>query len=141
AHGVDCDVVAGGHDDGGALLVDAVEQVHDLGGGIRVEVAGGLVGKQDEWAVDGGAGDGHALLLAAGKFVREAVLLALQAPRFKGGRDQLFDVRALLADHLEGESDRSEEHTSELQSRFDLVCRLLLEKKKKNKRVQNKKKP
>src|SRR5699024_11941166 len=28
---------------------------------------------------------------------------------------------------------RSEEHTSELQSRFDLVCRLLLEKKKQNK--------
>src|SRR5699024_11273479 len=27
---------------------------------------------------------------------------------------------------------RSEEHTSELQSRFDLVCRLLLEKKKTN---------
>src|SRR5207249_9608703 len=27
-------------------------------------------------------------------------------------------------------SVRSEEHTSELQSRFDLVCRLLLEKKK-----------
>src|SRR5437868_11557813 len=29
------------------------------------------------------------------------------------------------------ELQRSEEHTSELQSRFDLVCRLLLEKKKK----------
>src|SRR5207302_8312982 len=29
---------------------------------------------------------------------------------------------------------RSEEHTSELQSRENLVCRLLLEKKKKNKR-------
>src|SRR2546421_8903635 len=29
---------------------------------------------------------------------------------------------------------RSEEHTSELQSRSDLVCRLLLEKKKKNER-------
>src|SRR5699024_11556164 len=28
------------------------------------------------------------------------------------------------------EQARSEEHTSELQSRFDLVCRLLLEKKK-----------
>src|SRR5207249_11464238 len=28
-------------------------------------------------------------------------------------------------------STRSEEHTSELQSRFDLVCRLLLEKKNK----------
>src|SRR5699024_1410232 len=31
---------------------------------------------------------------------------------------------------LEAAWDRSEEHTSELQSRFDLVCRLLLEKKK-----------
>src|SRR5207247_8470242 len=30
---------------------------------------------------------------------------------------------------------RSEEHTSELQSRVDLVCRLLLEKKKKNKNI------
>src|SRR5207249_9583950 len=30
---------------------------------------------------------------------------------------------------------RSEEHTSELQSRFDLVCRLLLEKKKKIKQT------
>src|SRR5207247_9714705 len=29
-------------------------------------------------------------------------------------------------------AERSEEHTSELQSRVDLVCRLLLEKKKKN---------
>src|SRR5438874_5586671 len=31
---------------------------------------------------------------------------------------------------------RSEEHTSELQSRRDLVCRLLLEKKKKKKKQQ-----
>src|SRR5688572_32477044 len=30
--------------------------------------------------------------------------------------------------------DRSEEHTSELQSQSNLVCRLLLEKKKKNKK-------
>src|SRR5690349_23560844 len=37
-----------------------------------------------------------------------------------------------LAEALEGR-DRSEEHTSELQSRRDLVCRLLLEKKKKKK--------
>src|SRR5438034_4993718 len=33
--------------------------------------------------------------------------------------------------HL-GDKHRSEEHTSELQSHSDLVCRLLLEKKKKN---------
>src|SRR5690606_41951092 len=31
---------------------------------------------------------------------------------------------------LEGDPERSEEHTSELQSRENLVCRLLLEKKK-----------
>src|SRR2546422_6140768 len=35
---------------------------------------------------------------------------------------------------------RSEEHTSELQSRLHLVCRLLLEKKKKNKKRNNKEK-
>src|SRR5438132_9090162 len=32
---------------------------------------------------------------------------------------------------------RSEEHTSELQSHSDLVCRLLLEKKKKEKRIKD----
>src|SRR2546430_11714814 len=32
---------------------------------------------------------------------------------------------------------RSEEHTSELQSQSNLVCRLLLEKKKKNQRTRN----
>src|SRR5699024_11698189 len=37
----------------------------------------------------------------------------------------------LIASSLVNQSKkRSEEHTSELQSRFDLVCRLLLEKKK-----------
>src|SRR5260221_5178814 len=33
---------------------------------------------------------------------------------------------------------RSEEHTSELQSHSDLVCRLLLEKKKRNAKTRNK---
>src|SRR3712207_6860013 len=36
----------------------------------------------------------------------------------------------VLARRAEGLRDRSEEHTSELQSRQYLVCRLLLEKKK-----------
>src|SRR5207248_10342849 len=35
-----------------------------------------------------------------------------------------------LTPALEDASERSEEHTSELQSPYDLVCRLLLEKKK-----------
>src|SRR2546422_7630257 len=40
--------------------------------------------------------------------------------------------RSLHAAELEG---RSEEHTSELQSRLHLVCRLLLEKKKKKRQT------
>src|SRR5439155_16551402 len=39
--------------------------------------------------------------------------------------------RVLLSDGTDAETVRSEEHTSELQSRGHLVCRLLLEKKKK----------
>src|SRR2546422_3811634 len=42
--------------------------------------------------------------------------------------------------NIQGDGDRSEEHTSELQSRLHLVCRLLLEKKKKkqdNKELSN----
>src|SRR2546421_9541908 len=53
------------------------------------------------------------------------------------GREPVLAVY-LLAVGLEGgkallELGRSEEHTSELQSRSDLVCRLLLEKKKNTK--------
>src|SRR5207249_12312936 len=43
-------------------------------------------------------------------------------------------TEVLRGEHIDLSEDeyynRSEEHTSELQSRFDLVCRLLLEKKK-----------
>src|SRR5437773_9148281 len=48
-----------------------------------------------------------------------------------------INLRMLSTDSLEkrlgsfGAASRSEEHTSELQSHHDLVCRLLLEKKKK----------
>src|SRR5699024_5893515 len=48
-------------------------------------------------------------------------------------RDELLFIEQFRIGALEDErSPRSEEHTSELQSRFDLVCRLLLEKKKMN---------
>src|SRR3712207_8842404 len=40
-------------------------------------------------------------------------------------------ARSGAADGEKADDDRSEEHTSELQSRQYLVCRLLLEKKKK----------
>src|SRR2546421_2074794 len=50
--------------------------------------------------------------------------------RLEEGADLRLIERALLVQMRE----RSEEHTSELQSRSDLVCRLLLEKKKKKTR-------
>src|SRR5437870_10221553 len=62
----------------------------------------------------GAAGDGD----ARRGDLRRAAATAHQAARLRGSR--------------RGE-DRSEEHTSELQSRGHLVCRLLLEKKKKKK--------
>src|SRR5438105_9282622 len=57
------------------------------------------------------------------------------------GRPDTVGARGRRVQHVpEGErgrvgdvAHRSEEHTSELQSRVDLVCRLLLEKKKKKK--------
>src|SRR5438034_8484478 len=39
---------------------------------------------------------------------------------------------------IDGSLERSEEHTSELQSHSDLVCRLLLEKKKKKNNMSSK---
>src|SRR5438067_4468736 len=51
---------------------------------------------------------------------RSLLLLARARAEHAGGPDREPHA-AVLA--------RSEEHTSELQSRFDLVCRLLLEKK------------
>src|SRR3989449_7906100 len=49
----------------------------------------------------------------------------------------LFVEEALASRAYEDTALRSEEHTSELQSRLHLVCRLLLEKKKKRKSQTN----
>src|SRR2546430_13074262 len=53
------------------------------------------------------------------------------APENKG-IEELSETVAKFRKHFEssGQRQRSEEHTSELQSQSNLVCRLLLEKKK-----------
>src|SRR5947209_14723157 len=51
--------------------------------------------------------------------------------------DQFVDICGSVTQVLPSKVTRSEEHTSELQSRQYLVCRLLLEKKKKNKKYKN----
>src|SRR5207248_10631888 len=53
--------------------------------------------------------------------------IAVSAATGSGLQDLLAAIDASI------DNQRSEEHTSELQSPYDLVCRLLLEKKKKKK--------
>src|SRR2546426_8537032 len=54
-------------------------------------------------------------------------------PELRGHRRRPgIERRRSAAGHLLRNPPRSEEHTSELQSPCNLVCRLLLEKKKKN---------
>src|SRR5687768_18243349 len=72
-----------------------------------------------------------------GDFVRkhagaEALRLANRADEDYAARIRLGEPREQVAAEA-----RSEEHTSELQSRLHLVCRLLLEKKKKKRKKIN----
>src|SRR5262245_65098715 len=65
-----------------------------------------------------------------------ALKLSVTLPEFGGGTPSLREMHFgyyLQPLHLNAD-DRSEEHTSELQSLRHLVCRLLLEKKKNNKK-------
>src|SRR5437660_8179483 len=73
--------------------------------------------------------NGFELRLLEGLSSEEA-MLAMVPPAFQ--KDPLLsrDVRGALTALSQQSEPRSEEHTSELQSRGHLVCRLLLEKKK-----------
>src|SRR5436190_6465567 len=66
-------------------------------------------------------GESH---LATSKFLTSPAICVGSAPGSKREMRVMPDFPAMMFAH------RSEEHTSELQSHSDLVCRLLLEKKK-----------
>src|SRR5687768_17929522 len=53
-------------------------------------------------------------------------------PILNGGAPRVLGIGRRAVGAVRPDDRRSEEHTSELQSRLHLVCRLLLEKKKKN---------
>src|SRR5439155_25494886 len=57
------------------------------------------------------------------------LLVEAAAESFHAGKSDALELKRLVL--VENRDFRSEEHTSELQSRGHLVCRLLLEKKKK----------
>src|SRR2546422_5214271 len=66
----------------------------------------------------------------------QETLIKLRGGRFKSYADIFIPPVIFAEQHLGNlirNVRRSEEHTSELQSRLHLVCRLLLEKKKKKK--------
>ena len=76
--------IVGDLDDGGAGVVELLEEVHDLAALIGVEIAGRLVRKNQGRLGDDGAGDGDELLLAAAELGGEEVLLAHDAEAIEG---------------------------------------------------------
>src|SRR5690606_13021638 len=77
----------------------------------------------------------EALLKKPSSLAADAVIEGVEPVRYPITREQaetkLRDALNAIRRAREGErNNRSEEHTSELQSRENLVCRLLLEKKK-----------
>src|SRR2546422_7280125 len=73
----------------------------------------------------------------AGSFVRSGVIPRTARVRVVRDGVEVYDgtlasLKRFKDDVREVREGRSEEHTSELQSRLHLVCRLLLEKKKTN---------
>src|SRR5690606_10721962 len=104
------------------VKLDIFQNLVDALGGVTVDVpyrmlyhdsAGGL-------HIDFQPGPQHLAGEAASKFIRYRNSL-------RGDIDRIDNVKRLAYAML---ARRSEEHTSELQSRENLVCRLLLEKKK-----------
>src|SRR5438105_5937499 len=69
-------------------------------------------------------------LLAAGGVPVPPTVMAANASDLKALVELVGGLPVLIKLLTPSERPRSEEHTSELQSRVDLVCRLLLEKKK-----------
>src|SRR5690606_39819168 len=111
--------------DGGGLVVEQVaDRVDDpaLDPGQAAADRGELAAGAARAGADPGGGDVPGVGDERGRRQRAEVLADLGGPG-RGRLAQLLHRRA-------GAASESEEHTSELQSRENLVCRLLLEKNK-----------
>ena len=74
------------HDDGASVfLVQFVEQFHDFGSHLGVQVTGRLVGKDAIGIADDGPGDGDTLALAAGELRREVAHAVRETDLFEHG--------------------------------------------------------
>lgn len=99
-----------------AAPVEAGEQPQHLSGALAVEASGGFVGEQQTGGVDQGAGEGDALLFAAGQLARCAVLLA--------GQTQLVEQLGPVGAGLPGERPASSAGSSTLSATVRLETRL-----------------
>ena len=77
---------------GDADVVEALEELHDLDGEVRIQVAGGLVGDEQHRLCDDGAGDSDALLLAGRELERPALLLAQEPHLIERRAHPLVDL-------------------------------------------------
>ena len=105
--------------------MNLVQETHDLGAGGRVQVAGGLVGKDQRRLVDQRPGYGHALPLPARELGRLVLHPVGQTHRLQGlcrdlpafrHRDSLVDQRQLDVVKDVGAGDQVEglEHETDL---------------------------
>ncbi len=86
--------LVGHQDDRDALLhVQSLEDAHDLGAGLGIQVAGRLVGQDDARLVDQRPRDGDALLLPAGQLVGPMVDAVAQPYRLQGALGPLPPLR------------------------------------------------
>src|SRR5690606_39712498 len=94
-------------------VVQAVQRVGDLAG-LPQQRTGRLVGQVE---------------ITAAQLVLVELQVGCEEQNGAAGDGEIEHRRGIVGD------ERSEEHTSELQSRENLVCRLLLEKKKNKRKI------
>src|SRR5690606_14244065 len=80
-----------------------------------------------EWDIPNAPDTKHRL----GSITKQFTAMLIMQLVAEGKLDLQTPISKYLPDYSKVNGDKSEEHTSELQSRENLVCRLLLEKKKK----------
>ena len=87
-------VVVGDQDNGVALGVKLMENVNDLLAGFGVQCAGGFVCQNQLGIGDDGPGDGHTLLLTAGKLCGHVLCPGQKAYPIQGGFHPLLALRS-----------------------------------------------
>src|ERR1039458_9026682 len=110
--------VVRGNDQRG-LFFDAeiLEQLDDFTTGVRIEIAGRFIGQEQFRLVDERAGDGHALLFAAGKFGRPVLHTVLET----NPGEQVASARPGLADGSAGHARRQTDIFERIEFRQQMI--------------------